>query len=67
MVTWKGIIDALPQFPVEDGAVLGIWGCNDEIVCKTEDVADAVVNLLENLGWNATPTKAPNGYYHLSV
>lgn len=68
MVKWDHIIDALPQSPHEDaGEVLGIWVCGDEIVCKKADVADAIADILESLGWNAVSSEAPDGYYHVSA
>lgn len=37
MVTWENIIDALPQSPDEEaGEILGVWGNEDEIICKKQ-------------------------------
>lgn len=68
MVTWENIIDALPQSPDEEaGEVLGIWGDDGEIICKKAEVADAIADILETLGWNAVPSEASDGYYHVSA
>lgn len=68
MITWEKIINALPQSPNEAaGEILGIWSCNDEIICRKEEVGGAIADILETLGWNALSSEASDGYYHVSV
>lgn len=65
MITWGNIINALPQFPDAAGEVLGIWGRGDEIICRTGEVADAVADILYDLGWNVDTSETADGYYRV--
>ena len=57
------ILQNLPQEPYDQSNGLiryhRVWSCGDEILCRTDAMADAIADLLEAMGYDGVNT----GYY----
>ncbi len=51
------IFEALPKKPPEPPEI-GLWAHGEEILCGTEELANAIADLLDAVGYDAT-----TGYY----
>jgi hypothetical protein len=60
---FKEIVERLPKEPYDYSTInpkkYRIWTCGDEILCKSEAIADAIADLLEAMGYEDVTT----GYY----